>query len=210
MQCLPAGKEELIEKLEFLASKGVLNLNKKALKVITDSFVKEKPLHKGAFIMSDTLDGMVTYDTLPKGQKNLIIIDDFLADKNIRTDNIKDLFFRCRKRKAQTLTMTQSFFSLTDDIRTQGTHYALCRGSDGGKRNALLTMQQAIAPELSPEEFKQYYKSATERVVGHTPDGKNIMGFLYVDKMTTNPALKYRCCFDRHVLTGEPLLSKSN
>jgi len=196
-------KEETTKMKEYIKSlRNVSCLSKKERNMANLEF--------GEIIISNDLDDLVSYEDLKKGEKNLIIIDDFLADKKLHSKEINDLFFRCRKKGASIILMAQTFFSLPDDIRTQASHYILCRGSDGGKRNALMTMQQAICSELSSEDFKRMYTTNTQRVTNSFIDingnKKDIVGFFYVDKQATNKQLKYRCNFDRDVETGERII----
>ena len=63
-------------------------------------------------------------------EKKLIVFDEMIAD--IRGNKrfqaiIKELFIRCRKLNISLVFITQSYFSVTKDIRLNSTHYLIMK-----------------------------------------------------------------------------------
>ena len=169
----------------------------------------------GRFVLASSLNNLITYEQLPKGEKNVILIDDFLANRGaISSEKVSDLYFRSRKRGGTAFFMSQSFFRTPEDIRTNSNCYILCRGCASGKRNGLSDIANTIAQGVDLETFKQMYETCTTYVMnkneikkaGHKKVPEKIMGFLYVDTLTTNPKLRFRCGFDRDPLNPDIIL----
>ena len=66
-------------------------------------------------------------------RKVLIVFDDMIAgimtNKKFQA-SIKELFIRCRKLNISLLFITQSYFSVPNDIRLNSTHYLIMRISN--------------------------------------------------------------------------------
>ena len=63
-------------------------------------------------------------------KKVLIVFDDMIAD--IMTNKkfqaiIKELFIRCRKLNISLVFITQSYFSVSKDVRLNSTHYLIMK-----------------------------------------------------------------------------------
>ena len=76
-------------------------------------------------MMDDVYENINYYNPRRKG-KNLIVFDDMIAD--IMTNKkfkaiIKELFIRCRKLNISLVFITQSYFSVSKDVRLNSTHY---------------------------------------------------------------------------------------
>ena len=78
---------------------------------------------------SNTMDGVYKNinDYNPRRKrKNLIVFDDMIADAK---DNkklqaiIEELFIRCRKLNISLFFITQSYFSVSKDVKLNSTHY---------------------------------------------------------------------------------------
>ena len=76
-------------------------------------------------------DGYENIDYNPsRKRKKLIVFDDMIAD--IMTNRrfqaiIKELFIRCRKLNILLVFVTQSYFSVSKDVRLSSTHYLIMK-----------------------------------------------------------------------------------
>ena len=77
--------------------------------------------------MNDVYENIDDYNPIRK-RKKLIVFDDMIADimtnKRFQTI-IKELFIRCRKLNLSLVFITQSYFSVSKDVRLNSTHYWL-------------------------------------------------------------------------------------
>ena len=79
--------------------------------------------------MDDVFSNIDDYNPKRK-RKILIVFDDMIAD--IITNKkfqaiIKDLFFRCRKLNISLVFITQSYFSVPKEARSNSTHYLIMK-----------------------------------------------------------------------------------
>ena len=79
--------------------------------------------------MDDVYENIHDYNSSRK-RKILIVFDDMIAD--IMTNKkfqaiIKELFIRCRKLNISLVFITQSYFSVTKDVRLNSTHYLIMK-----------------------------------------------------------------------------------
>ena len=79
--------------------------------------------------IDDVYENIHDYNSSRK-RKILIIFDDMTAD--IMTNKkfqaiIKELFIRCRKLNISLVFITQSYFSVTKDVRLNSTHYFIMK-----------------------------------------------------------------------------------
>ena len=80
-------------------------------------------------MMDDVYENIHDYNSSRK-RKILIVFDDMIAD--IMTNKkfqaiIKELFIRCRKLNISLVFITQSYFSVPKDIRSNTTHYFIMK-----------------------------------------------------------------------------------
>ena len=77
--------------------------------------------------MNDVYENIDDYNPIRK-RKKLIVFDDMIADimtnKRFQTI-IKESFIRCRKLNLSLVFITQSYFSVSKDVRLNSTHYWL-------------------------------------------------------------------------------------
>ena len=77
--------------------------------------------------MNDVYENIDDYNPIRK-RKKLIVFDGMIADimtnKRFQTI-IKELFIRCRKLNLSLVFITQSYFSVSKDVRLNSTHYWL-------------------------------------------------------------------------------------
>ena len=75
--------------------------------------------------MDHVYENIDDYNPIRK-RKKLVVFDDMIADimtnKRFQTI-IKKLFIRCRKLNISLVFITQSYFSVSKDVRLNSTHY---------------------------------------------------------------------------------------
>ena len=106
--------EFLIKKLEEPGTKHLNNLN---------AFIE------CSNTMDDVYENINDYNPIRK-RKKLIVFDDMIAD--IMTNRrfqaiIKELFIRCRKLNILLVFITQSYFSVSKNVRLNSTHYLIMK-----------------------------------------------------------------------------------
>ena len=133
-----------------------------------------------AFIeCSNTMDGVYenTHDyNSSRKRKILIVFDDMIAD--IMTNKkfqaiIKELFIRCRKLNISLVFITQSYFSVTKDVRLNSSHYLIMKINN---RKELQNIVIDHSADIDYKDFVKTYRKCT----------KEPYNFLTID--TTLPA----------------------
>ena len=88
-----------------------------------------------------------------KGKK-LILFDmivDIMTNKKFQT-RIKELFIRCRKLNITLIFITQSYFSVPEEVRLKATHYLIM------KIYSKRELQQIALNHLADIDFKDFVK----------------------------------------------------
>ena len=79
--------------------------------------------------MDDVYENIHDYNSNRK-RKILIVFDDMIADimttKKFQA-KIKELFIRCRKLNISLVFITQSYFPVPKDVRSNSTHYLIMK-----------------------------------------------------------------------------------
>ena len=109
-------------------------------------------------------------------RKILIVFDDMIVD--IMTNKkfqaiIKELFIRCRKLNILLVFITQSCFSVPEDVRWNSTHYLIM------KINKKSELENIVRSHLANTDYEEFVKLYKECVKEH-------FSFLTID--TTLPA----------------------
>ena len=79
--------------------------------------------------MDDVYENTDDYNPIRK-RKILIVFDDMIADimSNKKFQAVvKELFIRCRKSNILLVFITQSYFSVPKDVRSNSTHYLVMK-----------------------------------------------------------------------------------
>ena len=92
--------------------------------------------------MDDIYENIDDYNPNRK-KKILIIFDDMIVD--IMTNKkfeaiIKELFIRCRKLNIYLVFITQSYFSVPQDVRVNSTHYLIMKINNKKKNYKILQL----------------------------------------------------------------------
>ena len=115
-----------------------------------------------AFIeRSDTMDDVYDYN-LSRKRKILIIFDDMIAD--IMTNKrfqaiIKELFNRCRKLNISLIFITQSYFSVSKDVRLNSTHYLIMKINI---KRELQNIAINYSEDIDYQDFIKNYRECTK------------------------------------------------
>ena len=125
--------------------------------------------------MDDVYENIHDYNSSRK-RKILIVFDDMIAD--IMTNKkfqaiIKELFIRCRKLNISLVFITQSYFSITKDVRLNSSHYLIMKINN---RKELQNIVIDHSADIDYKDFVKTYRKCT----------KEPYNFLTID--TTLPA----------------------
>ena len=139
-----------------------------------------------AFIeYSSTMDEVSnnTHDYNSKRKRKvLIVFDDMIAaiitNKNFQAI-IKELFTRCRKLNISLLFITQSYFSVPNEVRLNSTHYLIMKIHSRGELQQIATIHSA---DIDYKDFLKIYRNCTNEpyslfTINTTLPGDNPMRF---------------------------------
>ena len=122
--------------------------------------------------MDDVYGNIDDYNPIRK-RKKIIVLDDMIAD--IMTNRrfqaiIKELFIRCRKLNISLVFITQSYFSVLEDVRLNSTHYLIMNIN---KRKELQNIAIDHSADIDYNDFMKIYSECT----------KEPFNFLTIDAM---------------------------
>ena len=110
--------------------------------------------------INDVYNNIDDYNPKRKG-KNLIVFNDMIADvMNKKTFQaiIKDLFIRCRKLNVFFIFITQSYFSVPEDVGLNSTHYLIMKIHDGKE---LQNIGRNHSADIDYKDFVKIYRNCT-------------------------------------------------
>ena len=111
--------------------------------------------------MDDIYHNINDYNPKRK-RKVLIVFDDMIAD--IMTDKkfqaiIKELFIRCRKLNISLVFITQSYFSVPEEVKLNSTHYLILKVNN---RRELQNIAINISTDIDYKDFLKIYRNCTK------------------------------------------------
>ena len=131
--------------------------------------------------MGDILTDIEDYNKKRK-RKVLIIFEDMIS--HVMSDKkaqqiLKDLFVRCRKLNISPYFLTQSYFSVSKDVRLNCTHYILFKLNN---RRELQNIAINHSAEIDYKDFIKIYRVCTKEpfnflTIDTTKDNKFIKNF---------------------------------
>ena len=112
-------------------------------------------------MMDDVYENINDYNPIRK-RKKLIVFDDMIAD--IMTNKkfqaiIKELFIRCRKLNISLVFITQSYFSVSKDIRLNLTHYLIMKINN---KRELQNIAINHSANIDYQDFMKIYRECTK------------------------------------------------
>ena len=112
--------------------------------------------------MDDVHENINNYN-LNRKRKILIVFDDMIAD--IMTNKkfqsiIKELFIRCRKQKISLVFITQSYFSVSKDVRSNSTHLLIMKINSKRELQNVATNHSA---DIDYKDFMKIYRECTKK-----------------------------------------------
>ena len=111
--------------------------------------------------MDDVYNNIDDYNAKIK-RKILIVFDDVISDiminKRFQT-TIQELLIRCRKLNISLVFITQSYFSVPKEVRSNSTHYLIMK-----IHNRRELQQTAInhSSEIDYKDFQKIYRNCTK------------------------------------------------
>lgn len=136
----------------------------------------------GQAILLDNLDDLVMDAKMfnPE-ERNILIMDDWAADKRAEGKTVQDIFYTARHYNCTVFYLTQSFFRGTPaQLRNNASAFMLFRCTQGYMETR--KMAEYLAEGISIPMFIEAYETAIS----------DPYGFLLVDKMQTDPRLRHR------------------
>ena len=112
--------------------------------------------------MDDVYENIDDYNPNRK-RKILIVFDDMIADimSNKKFQAIiKELFIRCRKLNIPLAFITQSYFSVPEDVRLNSTHYLIMKIND---RKELQNIAINHSADIDYKDFVKIYMECTKK-----------------------------------------------
>ena len=131
--------------------------------------------------MDDVYENLDDYNTARK-RKILIAFDDMIADimSNKKFQAVvKELFIRCSKLNVLLVFITQSYFSVPNDIRLSSTHYLIMKINN---RKELQNIAITHSADIDYKDFKNIYRECT----------KEPYSFLTIDTLPASDTLRFR------------------
>ena len=162
----------------------------KFLNTISDS-AKSDPL----FTVGTKAEDVPNPDEMEKEGTKLFIFDDFINDKKANNTVVLDLFTRGRKKNCSVVYLTQSYYALNKTTRINCNYFSLFGVAS---QNELRTLASEHGAEIGYQKMREYFQTALSKPYG----------FLFIDKKTNDPDLKYRSGFFNHIESGENLINK--
>ena len=140
-------------KYEYL----IKNRENAEIKHLNDS----KAFHKCSNTVNDVYEKIDNYNPNRK-RKILIVFDDMIAD--IMTNKkfqsiIKDLFIRSRKPNILLVFITQSYFSVSKDVRLNSKHYLIMKINN---RRELQNIAFNLSADIDCKDFMKIYRECTK------------------------------------------------
>ena len=131
--------------------------------------------------MDDVYQNINDYNPIRKRKKNVFddMITDIMTNKKFQA-LIKELFIRCRKLNISLFFITQSYFSVSKDVRLNTTHYFIMKIN--GKRE-LENIARNHSADIDYKYFMKIYRECT----------KEPFDFLTIDaKLPASNPLRFR------------------
>ena len=87
------------------------------------------------------------------------MIADIMTNKRCQTIT-KELFIRCRKQNISLVFITQSYFTVTKDVRLNSTHYLIMKIND---RKELKNIGINHSTDIDYKDFVKIYRECTTK-----------------------------------------------
>ena len=166
-------------------------LDESLYQYLIDSWEKRgEKLDVELIVYSNVIEDMISVDDVDESIQNLIVIDDFVCEKNL--DKVSELFIRGRKSNCSIVFISQSYFGIPTQVRINSDYFIFTRNLKGNELTQVAKDQSGI---LSIDEFKRMYRSATS-------EGYN---FLLIDLKSKNDKYRFRRNFDYSLVANSKI-----
>lgn len=151
-----------------------------------DSMVTLSPKRESLRANSDEF--AVTNNELDKSKKNLIVIDDFMMEKN--KTNIQDLMVSSRHKNASIIYITQSYHKTDKIVRENCNYLALFRVAS---KKEIIELAKSVATDMEYKDFYELFTKITNKKYG----------FMIIDTTENDfPYLRYRDGWDGLIINN--------
>ena len=147
-------------------------------------------LDQNLITYSNNIDDFVSIDDVDETVQNLIVIDDFVCERNL--SKVSELFIRGRKSNCSTVFISQSYFKIPTQVRINSDYFIFTRNLKGNELTQVAKDQSGM---VSIDEFKHLYRIATS-------DGYN---FFMIDLKDKDDKYRFRKNFDYSLITNSRL-----
>ena len=104
---------------------------------------------------SDQLEDVVSLQYIDEAKQNLIIFDDFIVEKNLKS--VEELFIRGRKSNCSIIFISQSYFAIPKMIRQNSNYFILMQGIRGKDLISIATDNSSTS-----DNFQNLYRRYTK------------------------------------------------
>ena len=161
------------------------NLEEPLYKYTIETIQKiEKSQKRRILLAINDIDDLPPLDAFHPDKNTLLIVDDFVADSPKKLAPLEELWLRGRKNSISAIFISQSYFRTLMMIR-QNTNYVFFKKIGSAKDLKRIVAEYSM--EVPIEEILKKYKTA---VAGP------MTNFFLIDLKTTDPALRFRHCFE--------------
>ena len=112
--------------------------------------------------MGDVYENIDDYNPSRKRKKLIVfdnMIEDIMNNKKFQAV-IKELFTRCRKLNISLVLITQSYFSVSKDVRLNSTHYLIMKINN---KRELQNIEINHSADINYNDFVKIYRECTRK-----------------------------------------------
>lgn len=139
---------------------------------------------------SNDIEDMISVDDVDESIQNLIVIDDFVCERNL--SRVSELFIRGRKSNCSIVFISQSYFGIPTQVRINSDYFIFTKNLKG---NELIQVAKDQGGMLSIDEFRKFYRTATN-------EGYN---FFMIDLKHKDNKYRFRRNFDFSLLNNSKI-----
>jgi len=141
-------------------------------------------------IFSNDPEEIIDVDDLDDSIQNLVVIDDFgdITHK-LFWESVSKLFTKCRKKNTSIVFVGHDL-NIPSILKRNCNYITLFGFTD---KVDMTSFKRQFPLDITNDEFEQLYKPVTE----------NKHNFLFIDKVTDDPKLKYRINLDNKLIVNK-------
>lgn len=148
-------------------------------------FLRKEISEEDGLEMYEGLENTPALDTWNKKQNNLIIWDDMMNEKNLKS--VSDYFIRCRKLNVSAIFISQSYFIPDKDWKTirRNCNYIILKKINSTKDINLIIREYSL--DITKQQFMKIYENIIK---------EDFSNFLLID-IDASPEERFRKNFEK-------------